>query len=137
MSKRYDGRYSEKDVKDFFKAIANHDEDTIIGLLEKDSSLLRTPHKVRFEKYNSFAGGYIVVEEELLPEKWAKVLGYHDLVGLMRDYRSDGRKRSKRKSKRKSRRKSIRKSIRKSRKSKRKSRKSRRKTRRSKRKSKY
>ena len=68
-------------------------------------------------------GGNIVVEEEVLPEKLAKILGYHDLVSLMRDYRSDGRKRSKRRS-RKSKKRSRK--SRRSRKSKKRSRKSRR-----------
>ena len=91
----FDGRYSEADTKALFKAIASGDRELITDLLDSDRSLIGTPYEVRYEKYSDFMGDYIMKTEEMLPLKWATIIGNPDIINLLRTYGVDGRSKSK------------------------------------------
>ena len=100
----FDGRYSEKNVKDLFKAIAVGNRELITDLLDSDRSLIGTPYEVQYEKYSDFLDDYIMKTEEMLPLKWATIIGNPDIINLLRTYGVDGRSKSKKaRSKRRSR----------------------------------
>ena len=93
----FDGRYSEADTKELFRAIAVGNRESISDLLDSDRSLIGTPYEVRYEKYSDFLDTYIMKTEEMLPIKWATIIGDPDIINLLKTYETeDGRDRSKR-----------------------------------------